>query len=86
MAISEMDLSVRTYNCLKAASIETLDDLLSWKPSQLMELPHFGRKCLNEITEVVRQLGYPRFGSEATEVECREKSLCKKEVHHWPAS
>lgn len=73
MAISEMDLSVRSYNCLKAASIETLDDLLSWKPSQLMELPHFGRKCLNEITEVVRQLGYLRFGNEATEVEAQRE-------------
>jgi hypothetical protein len=69
MTIAEMELSVRAYNCLKAASIETLDDLLSWKPSQLMDLPHFGRKCLNEITEVVHRLGYPHFGNEAADVE-----------------
>ena len=69
MTIVDMELSVRAYNCLKTASIETLDDLLSWKPSQLMDLPHFGRKCLNEITEVVHRLGYPYFGNEAADVE-----------------
>jgi len=69
MTIAEMELSVRAYNCLKAASIETLDELLKLKPSELMELPHFGRKCLNEITEIVRELGYPHFGDQATRAE-----------------
>ncbi len=55
-----MELSVRSYNCLKAASIETLDELLSWKPAQLMELPNFGSKCLSEIIDIVRQFGYLR--------------------------
>ena len=62
--IAEMEMSVRAYNCLKAASIETLDGLLSWTPAQLMELPSFGRKCLTEITEIVQGLGYPWFGNE----------------------
>jgi len=69
MTIADMELSVRAYNCLKAAPIETLDELLSWKPSQLMDLPHFGRKCLNEITEIVHRLGYPCFGNEVADVE-----------------
>ena len=66
-----MGLSVRAFNCLKAASIETLDQLLSWKPAQLMELPNFGSKCLNEITETVQRLGhswiYDRADAEGTQ-------------------
>ena len=73
ITIADMDLSVRTYNCLKAASIETLDELLSWKPFQLMDLPHFGRKCLNEITEIVHRLGYPCFGNETADVETQKE-------------
>jgi hypothetical protein len=65
VTIADLELSVRSNNCLKAASIETLDELLSWKPEQLMELPNFGRKCLNEITNVVQKLGYQPLGSEA---------------------
>jgi DNA-directed RNA polymerase alpha subunit len=38
VTIAEMELSVRAYNCLTAASIRTLDELLSWEPSELMEL------------------------------------------------
>jgi hypothetical protein len=67
--IADLELSVRAYNCLKAASIETLDELLKLKPSELMDLPHFGRKCLNEINEIVRELGYPHFGDEAIKAE-----------------
>jgi DNA-directed RNA polymerase subunit alpha len=75
VTIAEMELSVRAYNCLKAASIETLDELLSWKPSQLMDLPHFGRKCLNEITEIIHRLGYLRFGNETADVEAQREVL-----------
>jgi hypothetical protein len=64
VTIADLELSVRSNNCLKAASIETLDELLVWKPAQLMELPNFGRKCLNEITNVVQQLGYSSLGGE----------------------
>jgi hypothetical protein len=73
MTIADMELSVRAYNCLKAASIETLDELLSWQPSQLMDLPNFGRKCLNEITEIVHRLGFPHFGNEAADAETKGK-------------
>jgi hypothetical protein len=71
LMIADMDLSVRSFNCLKAASIETLEQLLKWKPSQLMELEHFGRKSLDEITEMVRGLGYPSFGQEAAIVDAQ---------------
>jgi DNA-directed RNA polymerase alpha subunit len=69
ITIAEMDLSIRSYNCLKAASIETLDDLLKRKPAQLMKLRNFGSKCLREVVEAVHKLGYPSFGDEG-DAEC----------------
>jgi DNA-directed RNA polymerase alpha subunit len=59
--IVELELSQRSYNCLRDASIRTLDDLLTWSSEQLSELPNFGRKSLTEIIGVLRQLGYPNF-------------------------
>jgi hypothetical protein len=56
--IAEMGLSARSFNCLEAASVATLDDLLAWTPRRLLSLEHFGRKCLNEITGLLRDLGY----------------------------
>jgi hypothetical protein len=64
VTIAEMELSVRSFNCLKAASIETLDELLNWNPSELMKLPNFGSKCLNEIIDILHQIGYLSFGDE----------------------
>ena len=58
MGISELRLSVRSYNCLKAASINTLGQLLGRTPEQLLRLPNFGQKCISEIREVVQRLGY----------------------------
>jgi hypothetical protein len=76
MTIADMEVSVRAYNCLTAASVRTLDELLTWKPAQLMDLPNFGRKSLNEITDVVHSLGYPWFGIEEVAVGVkREISL-----------
>jgi hypothetical protein len=57
-SIADMDLSVRSFNCLVAASVATLDDLLAWTPNKLLSLEHFGRKCLNEITGLLSDLGY----------------------------
>jgi hypothetical protein len=62
VAIADLGLSVRSYNCLTAASVETLNQLLYWTPAQLMDLPNLGRKCLNEITDIVRELGYEFLG------------------------
>ena len=73
VAIADLDLSVRSYNSLTAASIDTLDKLLSWKPAQLMELPNFGRKSLNEITDIVHQLGYTSFGDKVGSVGAQRK-------------
>jgi DNA-directed RNA polymerase subunit alpha len=46
-------LSVRAHNCLKAASIKTLADLVSLQESDLLKFRNFGRKSLSELAEVV---------------------------------
>jgi DNA-directed RNA polymerase subunit alpha len=49
----DMDLSVRALNCLKAAEVETLGDLVSYHKSDLMKFRNFGKKSLTELTELV---------------------------------
>ena len=44
IAIEELQLSVRSYNCLKKAKIDTVGDLLQYSPEKLQELKNFGRK------------------------------------------
>ena len=51
--LSDMGLSVRAYNCLKAADIDTVADLVSYSRSELMKFRNFGRKSLNEIDLLV---------------------------------
>ena len=72
--IVELELSKRSYNCLKDASIRTLDDLLTWSSERLFELPNFGRKSLTEIIGVLRQLGYPHFCREPEDESIEETS------------
>lgn len=55
--VDELELSVRAHNCLKAASIKTLADLVSLQESDLLKFRNFGRKSLSELTEVVYQNG-----------------------------
>ena len=49
IAIEELQLSVRAYNCLKKAQINTVRDLLQYSPAQLQELKNFGRKSADEV-------------------------------------
>lgn len=48
-SIDELDLSVRSYNCLKNANILTVEELIKWSESRLKGLRNFGEKSLNEI-------------------------------------
>src|SRR5258705_4915033 len=50
----DMDLSVRALNCLKAADVETLGDLVSYNKSDLLKFRNFGKKSLTELEELVR--------------------------------
>ena len=54
--LSDMGISVRAYNCLKAADIDTFADLVSYSRAELMKFRNFGRKSLNEIDILVEKM------------------------------
>ncbi|MFZ9587713.1 MAG: DNA-directed RNA polymerase subunit alpha [Crocinitomicaceae bacterium] len=53
----DMDLSVRALNCLKAADVETLGDLVSYAKSDLLKFRNFGKKSLTELEDLVDSKG-----------------------------
>lgn len=55
--LADMDLSVRALNCLKAAEVETLGELVSYSKSDLMKFRNFGKKSLTELEELVHAKG-----------------------------
>ena len=54
IAIEELQLSVRAYNCLKKAQINTVGDLLQYSPEKLQELKNFGRKSAEEVFSTLK--------------------------------
>ena len=54
--LSDVGLSVRAFNCLKAADIDTFADLVSYSRAELMKFRNFGRKSLNEIDLLVEKM------------------------------
>ena len=54
IAIEELQLSVRAYNCLKKAQINTVGDLLQYSPEKLQELKNFGRKSSDEVFSTLK--------------------------------
>ena len=49
--IEELDLGVRSYNCLKREGIQTIGDLTSKTEAELLNIPNFGRKSIEEVQE-----------------------------------
>ena len=74
--LSDMGLSVRAYNCLKAADIDTFADLVSYSRSELMKFRNFGRKSLSEIDLLVEKMKLS-FGMDVTKynIEPKKKNL-----------
>lgn len=56
-SVDELELSVRSYNCLKNANIQTIGDLVQKSESEMLRTKNFGRKSLNEIKEILGNLG-----------------------------
>jgi DNA-directed RNA polymerase subunit alpha len=56
-SLEEFDLSVRTANCLKNASIQTVRDLVSKSENEILEIKNFGKKSLEELQELLSRLG-----------------------------
>lgn len=59
--LADMDLSVRALNCLKAADVETLGELVTYHRNDLLKFRNFGRKSLEELDSVLANLGL-QFG------------------------
>lgn len=55
--LTELELSVRALNCLKAAEVELVSDLVSYTKQDLMKFRNFGKKSLTELEELVARLG-----------------------------
>lgn len=58
MTIEELDLSVRSYNCLKRASINTVEDLINKSEDDMMKVRNLGRKSLEEVIQKLEALGF----------------------------
>ncbi len=56
-SVDELELSVRSYNCLKNASIKTIGDLVTRSETEMLRTKNFGRKSLNEIKEILAEMG-----------------------------
>jgi len=57
MSIDELDLSVRSYNCLKRANINTVEELVQKSESDMMKVRNLGRKSLDEVVQKLATLG-----------------------------
>ena len=58
MTIEELDLSVRSFNCLKRAGINTVEDLIGKSEDDMMKVRNLGRKSLDEVVSKLASLGY----------------------------
>lgn len=66
--VDELELSVRSSNCLRAANIQNLGELVSKTESEMLKYRNFGRKSLNELTSILEELGLS-FGMDITPFE-----------------
>ena len=58
MTIEELDLSVRSFNCLKRAGINTVEDLINKSEEEMMKVRNLGKKSLEEVIAKLRSLGF----------------------------
>ena len=64
MTIEELDLSVRSFNCLKRANINTVEDLISKTEDEMMKVRNLGRKSLEEVINKLAMMGLSLAGEE----------------------
>ena len=58
LTIEELDLSVRSFNCLKRAGINTVEDLVSKSEGEMMRVRNLGKKSLEEVVSKLNSLGF----------------------------
>src|SRR5450759_1983309 len=56
-SVEELELSVRSYNCLKNANIQSIGELVQKTEAEMLKTKNFGRKSLNEIKEILSSMG-----------------------------
>ena len=71
-SVDELELSVRSANCLKNAGIRTIRDLVQKSERDMLETKNFGRKSLNEIRDILRPMGLS-LGMELEPAESRSE-------------
>ena len=57
MSIEDLELSVRSFNCLKRANISTVEDLTNKSEADMMKVRNLGKKSLDEVTNKLHSLG-----------------------------
>ena len=57
MTSEELDLSVRAFNCLKRAGVNSVNDLINKSPEEMMKVRNLGKKSLEEVVSKLRSLG-----------------------------
>ncbi|MFM2377167.1 MAG: hypothetical protein RLZZ165_2264 [Bacteroidota bacterium] len=70
--LTDLDLSVRAFNCLKAAEVETLGDLVSYNIPDLLKFRNFGKKSLSELEELVAEKALT-FGMDVSKYRLEEE-------------
>jgi DNA-directed RNA polymerase subunit alpha len=66
-SVDEMELSVRSYNCLKNANIRTIGELVQKTEAEMLKTKNFGRKSLNEIKEILSGM-HLHFGMKVDDI------------------
>ena len=56
--IEDLELSVRSFNCLKRANINTVEDLISKSPEEMMKVRNLGKKSFDEVNAKLKELGF----------------------------
>jgi DNA-directed RNA polymerase subunit alpha len=73
-SLEDLDLSVRAYNCLKAAKINSLSELVRFDTHELLKFRNFGKKSLVEIEELLVEKGL-NFGMDLAKYRLEEDNI-----------
>ncbi len=79
MRVDELELSVRSSNCLRAANITTLEELVCKSESEMLKYRNFGRKSLNELNGILSELGL-HFGMDIEQYRIPEEENQPEEI------
>ena len=88
--IEELELGVRSYNCLKREGIQTVGDLVTKTEAELLNIPNFGKKSIDEVKEKLDERGLSLRGEDACDTRTRAvSSTCRSRIARrcsaaWP--